>query len=304
MNTATLQWDLRHDGARWCPPHGMPTRFDPMPPGLPAATADTDSETAPRLLRLAADPAQWYLLQPPPRPDPDARLLVSVHGVTRNALEHAQAFSGAARAHGCALLVPLFDERRHRRYQRLGHERHAPRADLALQAMLAEARARLRLRERPLLLFGYSGGGQFAHRYAMLYPEQVARVAVGAAGWYTFPDPARPYPFGLGGTGARGLPPARLEALLRVPAAVFVGERDCEHDAQFNASPQLVEQQGDSRLARGRAWITHMTAMARARGLDTPYRFAVLPDSDHSFARCVRRGGLGGRVIEFLMGAR
>jgi poly(3-hydroxybutyrate) depolymerase len=42
----------------------------------------------------------------------------------------------------------------------------------------------------PLHLSGYSGGGQFVHRFMLVHPGRVARVAVGAAGWYTFPDPA------------------------------------------------------------------------------------------------------------------
>ena len=43
-------------------------------------------------------------------------------------------------------------------------------------------------------LVGFSGGAQFAHRFAMLYPGCVRRVVVAAAGWYTYIDPSRPFP--------------------------------------------------------------------------------------------------------------
>ena len=257
-------------------------------------------EPRPQLLSLAADPEQWFLLQPPPRVDAEAPLMVSVHGVTRNALEHAQAFSTVARERGAALLVPIFDERRNRRYQRLGRERSALRSDLGLLAMVGEARARLHLNPTPLRLFGYSGGGQFVHRFAMLYPELVARVAVGAAGWYTFPDANEAFPHGLGDTASASLPAPRMDALLRVPAAVFVGVRDDEHDAKFNACQTLVAQQGINRIERGQRWIAAMRTAARSRGFSTDYRFELLPECDHSFTRCVRRGGLRERVIDFL----
>ncbi|MGL6291324.1 MAG: hypothetical protein ACRC2H_11585 [Silanimonas sp.] len=261
----------------------------------------TASGPCPQLLNLKGDSTQWYFLQAPRRQDPRAPLLVSVHGVTRNALEHVQAFSEAAWERGCALLVPLFDERQHRRYQRLGRERRAPRADLAMLALLREARQRLRLDETPIRLFGYSGGGQFAHRFSLFYPEQVARVAIGAAGWYTFPDAEHAYPAGLADLDATGLPPLRLDAALRVPAAVYVGDLDNEHDAKFNAATCLVGQQGATRIERGQRWVAAMRARARAAGLDTPYRFELLPGANHSFLRCVNRGGLRERVLDFLL---
>ena len=77
-------------------------------------------------------------------------------------------------------------------------------------------------------LTGYSGGAQFAHRYAFAYPRRVAALAVCAAGWYTFPDPGLVYPHGLR-LGGR-LPGVTFNpaAILRVPAVAFVGARDTE----------------------------------------------------------------------------
>ena len=53
-----------------------------------------------------------------------------------------------------------------------------------------------------LLLYGFSRGAQMAHRFSMVYPSEVAAVAVLAAGSYTMPHTAttsrRPMPFPFG----------------------------------------------------------------------------------------------------------
>jgi pimeloyl-ACP methyl ester carboxylesterase len=154
-----------------------------------------------------------------------------------------------------------------------------------------------------LYLFGYSGGGQFVHRYTLAHPERVAAVAIGAAGWYTFPDESQDYPWGIRETAA--LPGARFdpESFLRVPACVLVGENDTRRDRELNQSHRLDRQQGQTRLERGRRWVDAMRAAARARGLDTAYRFEVLPDSAHSFTRSDRHGKITARAFRCLFSA-
>jgi poly(3-hydroxybutyrate) depolymerase len=56
-----------------------------------------------------------------------------------------------------------------------------------LQDLLAEMRREYPLKPR-MMLTGYSRGGQFAHRFAVALPEQVAAVAPFAAGTWTTPD--------------------------------------------------------------------------------------------------------------------
>ena len=53
----------------------------------------------------------------------------------------------------------------------------------------------------PVHLFGFSGGAQLAHRFAMLHPHLTAAVYAMAAGWYLLPDESIPYPYGLGDLG-------------------------------------------------------------------------------------------------------
>ncbi|MGB2712670.1 MAG: hypothetical protein WBC51_00720 [Vicinamibacterales bacterium] len=56
-----------------------------------------------------------------------------------------------------------------------------------LEQVLMQLRKEYALRPK-VLLTGYSRGGQFAHRYALAHPEQVAAVAPLASGTWTTPD--------------------------------------------------------------------------------------------------------------------
>ncbi|MFQ5756027.1 MAG: PHB depolymerase family esterase [Acidiferrobacterales bacterium] len=252
---------------------------------------------------LMGDADQRYFLFLPRRvAAAEAPLLVGVHGVTRGAREIAQQFAALAEAYGVGLLCPLFHARRYADYQRLGRAGRGARADRALERILAEVQCLTGMSTEKLYLFGYSGGAQFVHRYAMAYPRRVAAMIVSAAGWYTLPDPGRPFPHGMGPTPE--LPDIRfdLEAFLRIPTAAMVGEWDIERDAALKQSYRVDRDQGPTRLERGRRWIRGLKTIAAARGLATPYTFRTLSRSHHSFVDCVRHGALHRRVFETLFG--
>ena len=257
------------------------------------------------LRHLKSDPEQRYFLYVPPQGGIGGRVLVTVHGVSRNAVEHARRFKRLAKRYGVVLVAPLFPVERFPDYQRLGQSGKGGRPDRALQAILGEVGDLTGADVARVYLFGYSGGGQFVHRYAMAHPERVAKVAVGAAGWYTFPDPAARFPRGLKArskaTGLRFQP----EAFLRIPMAAFVGERDIRRGLErpeMKQTPRVDAQQGSTRLERGHRWIEAMRAAAADHRLATPYQYETLPRSSHSFKASMKRGQLGQRAFAFLFG--
>ena len=250
--------------------------------------------------RTSGELHQRYYLYLPDDFHKTTPLLVSVHGISRNARGHALRFADFAEHYGVALLVPRFNRRLFPDFQRLGREQRGLRADHALHAMLHEVSDLTGLDTQRIYMFGYSGGGQFTHRYAMAYPEQVVAIAIGAAGWYTLPDLQFKYPYGIAPN--RRLPELRFNAehFLRIPACAFVGEQDCKRDNALRQSSQIDALQGQTRLERARCWIASMREAALTYGYDTHYQMEVLPNSDHSFSRSVRFGGLGERVFRFL----
>jgi pimeloyl-ACP methyl ester carboxylesterase len=139
-------------------------------------------------------------------------------------------------------------------------------------------------------LFGYSAGGQFAHRFALAYPERIAKLAVGAAGRYTFPDPEQRYPRGLRKAETRLGRPIDLEAFLRLPIRVWVGAEDIEQDDRLTRNEKVMEQQGPDRLARAQRWVDAVAQAAAGRGIESGIALEVVPQAAHSFTQCSRRG--------------
>ena len=230
------------------------------------------------------------------------RVLVCVHGINRQARDQAIAFQALAERLGVALIAPLFDTVRYPRYQRLAVNGEAPRADVALDAAVTQLTGAAGLDKEPQrLLFGYSGGGQFAHRYAAIHPERVAAVVIGAAGWYTLPDPQRRFPHGLG--RRKGFPAIDSHAYLDIPMAVLVGDRDRERGAGFNCTESKDRDPGRPRVDRGRHFVARMRCAARRHGLETDYRFELLPSVGHSFRDAVQVTGLVEKVGTFLVAA-
>src|SRR5690606_34766550 len=104
--------------------------------------------------------------------------------------------------------------------------RSGVRSDQALMRIVDSVAASTGADGSRLHLFGYSGGAQFAHRFAMLHPERTAAAVVGAAGWYTFPDASLPYPLGIGPSEA--FPGLQFDprAFARTRFVVLIGEKD------------------------------------------------------------------------------
>ena len=237
-----------------------------------------------------------YALFVPAKVRPGSRVVVTVHGISRNATEHAAAFAPAAAHAGRIVVAPLFAEHSHTRYQMMAGG--GRRADHALLATLDDVAALTGADVSAIDLFGFSGGAQFAHRFAMLHPGRVARLGLASAGWYTFPDRREPYPYGLQSSGRKAQRMVRrLAAFLRIPKLVLVGECDTERDVALRQQPLVDSHQGQTRVERAARWARAVRAAAVRCGAHGEVRFRVLPGCGHSFEECVARGGLAEQVM-------
>lgn len=227
--------------------------------------------------------------------------LVVLHGISRNADELAGLFLPEAARSGRKIVVPHFSERAWPVFQRPARKARPDRALLALLSQLAigdEAFA------GPVDLFGHSGGAQLAHRFAMLYPQRVARLHLAAAGWYCLPETGAAYPYGIGAdetpgslTWARRLGQA-LPAYLGLTVRVYVGNRDTARDESLRQSPALDRIQGPTRIARAETYVERFRAAARARGIRPDIALTRLPGVGHDVVEAVRSGGLARLVTE------
>ena len=128
-------------------------------------------------------PEEYYV-----NADEQYRLMVIIHGSGRTAEKYRDLFAEFAEHNKCIILAPLFPigiedsaEQHNYKYIRYKNIRY----DHVLNAMIDEVRKHLKRLKKKILMHGYSGGGQFAHRYFYLYPENLHAVSIGAPGTVT-----------------------------------------------------------------------------------------------------------------------
>lgn len=211
------------------------------------------------------------------------RPLLALHGISRDARGLAAGLAPLALDQGRPLLVPAFEAASWPVFQRLTR-RHRP--DLALLDILDGFGA------ATVDLFGYSGGAQLAHRFAMLYPNRAGDLHLGAAGWYTLPDADLPYPLGLRGHPLGAAMARALPAYLDRAITLHCGSADRKRDASLRKTPQLDALQGRHRLARAIRYASALRAASTAHGLTPRVRLNRLPGARHSIGDCLATGAM------------
>lgn len=210
------------------------------------------------------------------------RLIVLVHGTERGNAHYRDAFAEFGEEHNCAVLAPLFpagiDEPGElHNYKFI--EYHGIRYDHVLLRIVDEVAERYDLDADRFLLHGFSGGGQFTHRFLYLHPNRLAAASIGAPGRITQLDDDLPWWLGTGGFEERFGQPVDLDPLRRVAVQMVVGARDVETWEIDNPGHTNwmdgVERTGATRIERLRT--------LRQNYLDNGVgvRFDLVPDVAH-----------------------
>lgn len=221
---------------------------------------------------------------------PGQPVLVAVHGISRNAAEIAMRFALDPAFAGTTIIAPLFTREGFGQYQQLlARNVGQIRADLALIALLDDLAAEHGIAADRFALFGFSGGAQMAHRFAMFHPRRVRRLCVVSAGWYCMPHTDIAYPHGIGdGKGGAIFG----QEFLDIPTTVIVGNRDTRIDASVRQDEVINLRQGRNRLRRARCYTRALRCYAESQGKDSVPTLLTLPGMSHDFHQCVAEGGL------------
>lgn len=223
--------------------------------------------------------------------------LMAIHGISRKAEELVEHFQPEAEANRQVIIVPFFDQDAWPVFQRIT-AKHRP--DLALLTLLNTLRQDRVIGSEPVNLFGFSGGAQLAHRFAMLFPELVNEIHLGSAGWYTLPSPDLPYPLGMGPGPSGGnwhrLMAGSLPRFLNRPIRVYVGANDTAQDKALRRDPLLNQVQGDTRVERAERYVRLIARRQTEMGLPVTARLHLLENCVHDFGQCCKEGGLVGLI--------
>lgn len=253
------------------------------------------------LFASKADPRFHYCLYVPPQVGRGAKvdLLVAVHGTTRTSfLEFRDGFAEFGRWNDVAVLCPVFPvgvrgdgARSGYKYMQEGDIRY----DRVLLDMVAETAAKYGQDWSRFAVFGYSGGGHFAHRMAILHPDKLWAASIGAPGSVTLLDPTRDWWVGIRDLKARFGIDFDRAALAKVPVQMVVGDADLEtwEITHQPGSAYWMEGANDA----GRTRPERLKALAesfRAAGVDV--QLDILPGISHDRMKVL------GKVKDFLAG--
>jgi poly(3-hydroxybutyrate) depolymerase len=230
----------------------------------------------------------WYQL--PDKVTRDTPVVFVMHGVNRDADRYRDEWAALAKRQGFIAVVPQFsraDFPGSRGYntgyfsEQDGTAR--PRnlwSFAAIEPLFDDVRKRFGTQVTRYSLYGHSAGAQFVHRYVLFMPEARLDKAVAAnAGWYTMPDFAVDFPYGLGDTP---LDDATLEAALGKPLFVLLGTADTDRNHPNLRKTSQADAQGLHRYARGQAFFAAGKAVAAAGGTPFGWTRKDVPGIGHS----------------------
>ncbi|HBM60222.1 MAG TPA: hydrolase [Citreicella sp.] len=182
----------------------------------------------------SADPRFHMLLYVPPAAAEGRKvdLLVAVHGTGRtSALEFRDGFAEFGLYNDCAILCPIFPVNVRGDGARSGYKymrESEIRYDEVVLAMVAEMAEKYGQDWSQFAMFGYSGGGHFTHRFAILHPEKLWAACIGAPGSVTLLDLDRDWWVGIRDLAEKFGRPFDAAALAKVPVQMVVGGLDLE----------------------------------------------------------------------------
>ncbi len=239
----------------------------------------------------------YFIYRPRHRKDRE-QVVFSIHGYTRNALQHMFVLQDYAEEKGVAIVVPHFTKREFRRYQQVRPHRNGACPNIAFMELIQDLEVTNAFDLSTIRAVGYSGGGQFLHRLAMLQPDLIDRLVLFAPGWYTMPDRAYPYPLGLGQSPALGDRSLSLEGFRKADVLVLVGDKDIGRNDSLNKHEDIDLAQGRTRVARAQNWTRTMNA---SLPFDNQIKLQLLKGLRHGFRKNFEKKGYGQLVFDHLL---
>jgi pimeloyl-ACP methyl ester carboxylesterase len=222
-----------------------------------------------------------------------------VHGTSRTSfLDFRDGFAEFGRWNRVAILCPIFPigvrgdgARSGYKYMQEGDIRY----DRVLLAIVEEVAAKYGQDWSRFAMFGFSGGGHFTHRFAILHPQRLWAASIGASGSVTLLDPTRDWWVGIRDLEARFGIAFDAAALARVPVQMIVGDADLEtwEITHKPGSTYWMEGANDA----GRTRPERLRALAESfRGAGVQVQFDLVPGVSHDPMKVLDR------VQDFLAG--
>ena len=217
----------------------------------------------------------------------DTRILFIMHGGSRDAERYITYWLDAAKDKNVILVAPHFTKKNFPYYQTLGmatfsgkviNDKRLWLTD-SISSFFAYFKNKYNLKHNKYLMFGFSGGTQFIHRYLM-YGDDMAidKAAIGSAGWYTFINNEK-FPYGI-----KNMPPkkGRIEWLMSKEILFMLGDKDIDPNHSSLNKSRGAKKQGKHRLDRGNRYFENLIYIGNQFNVPFRWRYQVINGLDHN----------------------
>ena len=228
-------------------------------------------------------------------------VVVLLHGIKRNAETYRDGWTDIARQNNLMVLAPHFTRETYpgANGYNLGNVFHAESHEEITgkatptqknppeqwsfslpDAVYADFVRRESTAQRGYTLYGHGAGAQFAHRYGLFRPQSLAcRIIAANPGWYTYPDTAVDWPYGL--RGVPGVTDQQINAYLAVPLTLMLGDDDVQAAGVMRKTDN-AEAQGPNRKARGERFYAYGRQLAKQHDTSFAWQLVHVAGAGHS----------------------
>ncbi len=239
--------------------------------------------------RSAGNPDVRTFIVVPPGLNANTRIVLVMHGRSRNADGYIETWREWASRHNYIALAPHFDDVNWKgaaKYN-LGNmfnneegagvkNSEANWSFTIVENIHETVRREFEIKDKKFDIWGHSAGGQFVHRFMLFKPNAKVRYAMPAnSGWFTAPDLNVAYPHGVRHS-LLSVTASDLKRWTSEPVIIFRGTADIERTENLSQTPE-ADAQGQNRFERA----GFMYRQVRAFNPKTKWTMIDVPAADH-----------------------
>lgn len=230
---------------------------------------------------------------------PDANLstmpiLFVFHGAGRNAVEYRNAWIEEANDRGFIVITPkfsssdfpggdgynlgnVFEDGDNPSLSTLNDEHDW--AYSVIEPLFDDVKSQLGNTSETYNIFGFSAGGQFAHRFVMFKPNaRVDKIVASASGWYTVPDDDIEFPYGIDNCPIENIPASNY---FSKNMTIQIGTLDNNPNASALRRNPTVDVQGTNRYDRAYHMFNTSKNIAESLGETFNWQIVETPGNGH-----------------------
>jgi hypothetical protein len=232
-----------------------------------------------------------------------SKVLIVMHGNSRGAQSYFNSMKTYAEKHKFMLIVPEFTEALYssRLYHRGGILTSSDVVRTSenwtfsiIEPLFDYVKKNSGNTSSDYMLYGFSAGCQFVHRFMVFVPEnRVSTFVAASAGSYTLPDYLNNYPYGLKNVSSIA-PQANLNKSYAKKGYIIVGAKDNDPNGADVPTGGGDMAQGKHRVERTEFYFNQSKAMATRQNVPFNWTYKVIPNVAHEQAK------MAGPVAELL----